>query len=292
MTVKAMRNFFVFCIAFLCVVAASFAQVGIKADNSAPDNSAMLDVQSTTKGMLIPRMTSALRMAIGSPVDGLMVYQTDGVSGVYYYNGSLWQRIGEPDGSETKVTAGANVTVTGTGTLASPYVVNSHVYSVGELLGGGIVFWIDHTGQHGFIVSLTNISQSSTWSNIANMRIGMTAQSTWNGQGNATAIMAQSGHVTSAAKLCDEYSNADYVTGIYTDWYLPAIDQLSLAYDARYTFNRHIEGVSGANIISDTYYWSSTEADYQNAMDYFFNYKAPGTEKPIPTPLWPNPALF
>ncbi|MCX6268724.1 MAG: hypothetical protein NTW16_15455, partial [Bacteroidetes bacterium] len=78
-----MRNLFVFCIAFLWMAIASIAQVGINADNSAPDSSAMLDIKSTTKGMLIPRMTSALRMAIGNPVTGLMVYQTDGASGVY-----------------------------------------------------------------------------------------------------------------------------------------------------------------------------------------------------------------
>jgi hypothetical protein len=38
-----------------------FAQVGINTDNSTPDGSAMLDVKSTTKGMLIPRMTSDQR---------------------------------------------------------------------------------------------------------------------------------------------------------------------------------------------------------------------------------------
>jgi hypothetical protein len=267
-----MRKLFVFCVGLLWMAIASVAQVGINADNSAPDSSAMLDIKSTTKGMLMPRMTSALRMAIGNPVNGLMVYQTDGVSGIYYYNGSGWQRIGESDGSETKVTAGANVTVAGTGTIANPYVINASAHYIGELFGGGIVFWIDSAGQHGLIVSMANISQASTWSNITNARIGSPAQSTWNGQGNSTAIMGQSGHTGSAALLCDVYSNADYGTGIYTDWYLPAIDQLSLAYQARYILNKNIEGVSGTNNISDTYYWSSTEFDSQNAMDYFFNY--------------------
>ncbi|MCX6268837.1 MAG: hypothetical protein NTW16_16045 [Bacteroidetes bacterium] len=201
-----------------------------------------------------------------------MVYQTDGASGVYYYNGSVWQQIGEADGSETKVTAGTAVTITGTGTLVNPYTISASAHYIGELIGGGIVFWIDSTGQHGLIVSLDDISQSSTWSNITNVRIGLPAQSTWNGQGNSNSIMGQSGHTSSAALLCDVYSNADYGTGIYTDWYLPAIDQLSLAYQARYILNKNIAGVSGADIISDTYYWSSTEFDYQNASDYFFNY--------------------
>jgi hypothetical protein len=46
------------------------AQVAINADNSLPDNSAMLDVKSTTQGMLVPRMTIANRDAISSPTTG------------------------------------------------------------------------------------------------------------------------------------------------------------------------------------------------------------------------------
>lgn len=57
---------------------------------AAPASSAMLDVSSTNKGVLIPRMTSAQRTAIAGPVTGLLVYQTDGSAGFYYYTGSSW----------------------------------------------------------------------------------------------------------------------------------------------------------------------------------------------------------
>jgi hypothetical protein len=67
-----------------------FAQVGINTDNSTPDGSAMLDVKSTTKGMLIPRMDSTQRVAIATPATGLLVYQTDGTDGFYFYNGTEW----------------------------------------------------------------------------------------------------------------------------------------------------------------------------------------------------------
>ena len=66
-----------------------FSQVAINNDGSPPDPSAMLDVKSTTRGILIPRMTAAQRGAIASPVNGLMTYQTDGASGFYYYSGSV-----------------------------------------------------------------------------------------------------------------------------------------------------------------------------------------------------------
>ena len=64
------------------------AQVGVGIVS--PDNSAMLDVTSTTKGLLTPRMTANQRTAIGSPATGLIVYQTDGTSGFYYYTGGDW----------------------------------------------------------------------------------------------------------------------------------------------------------------------------------------------------------
>ncbi len=62
----------------------SFAQVAITSDNTAPDNSAMLDVKSTTKGFLAPRMTFAQRDAIASPAAGLLVFCTD--NNAYYSN--------------------------------------------------------------------------------------------------------------------------------------------------------------------------------------------------------------
>ncbi len=71
---------------------ATHAQVAINNDNSTPDNSAMLDVKSTTKGMLLPRMTSAERIAIESPATGLTVYDLSTQS-YWYYNGTAWATI-------------------------------------------------------------------------------------------------------------------------------------------------------------------------------------------------------
>jgi hypothetical protein len=66
--------------------------VGINSSGAAPDNSAMLDVTSTTKGFLMPRMTIAQMIAIPSPVVGLMVYNTD-CNVLQYYNGTMWVRV-------------------------------------------------------------------------------------------------------------------------------------------------------------------------------------------------------
>jgi len=64
------------------------AQVGV--GTTTPDASSILEVQSTTQGMLTPRMTSAQRVAINAPATGLIVYQTDGIAGFYYYTGGAW----------------------------------------------------------------------------------------------------------------------------------------------------------------------------------------------------------
>jgi hypothetical protein len=81
-----MKN--LFCILLLAYSISTYAQVGINADNSSPDPSAMLDVKSTDKGMLMPRMTLAQRNAIVSPANGLMIYQTDNTPGFYYNSGT------------------------------------------------------------------------------------------------------------------------------------------------------------------------------------------------------------
>lgn len=75
-----------------------FAQVGINTDSSQPDGSSLLDVKSTTKGFLPPRMTSTEMYAIPSPAEGLMVYNTI-LKSMCYYDGSDWVITTNRDGS-------------------------------------------------------------------------------------------------------------------------------------------------------------------------------------------------
>ncbi len=64
--------------------------VSVTDDESySPESSAMLDVKSTDKGMLIPRVTTAQRNAISAPAEGLFVYDTD-EKHFYYYDGTNW----------------------------------------------------------------------------------------------------------------------------------------------------------------------------------------------------------
>jgi hypothetical protein len=67
--------------------------VGINDSGAAPNASAMLDVASSNKGMLVPRMNSFLRNLISSPATGLLVYDTN-TNSFWYYDGSGWVEIG------------------------------------------------------------------------------------------------------------------------------------------------------------------------------------------------------
>jgi hypothetical protein len=66
--------------------------VAINADGSIAHSSAMLDIKTTTKGLLIPRMNSSQRTSISSPATGLMVFDTD-TNTFWYYNGTAWSNI-------------------------------------------------------------------------------------------------------------------------------------------------------------------------------------------------------
>jgi len=66
-----------------------FSQVAINTTGTNPDSSAMLDVSSTTKGLLIPRMTQAQIQTIANPADGLMVFDLD-LNKPVFFNGTNW----------------------------------------------------------------------------------------------------------------------------------------------------------------------------------------------------------
>jgi hypothetical protein len=100
--------------AFTFITTKSFAQTVVVTDNSTyvtGQASSVLDVYSVSKGFLAPRMTTAQRIAISAPTEGLLVYQTDGLKGFYYYTNSAWSSL---------IASGAAWSLTGNSGISYP----------------------------------------------------------------------------------------------------------------------------------------------------------------------------
>ena len=91
-----MKSKFISLLALLSLFSIEIKAQSIGINNPTPDASAALDVVSTTKGLLTPRMTKAQRDLIASPATGLLIYQTDDTPGHYVYNGTAWTPLSSP----------------------------------------------------------------------------------------------------------------------------------------------------------------------------------------------------
>lgn len=86
----------------LLISGATYAQnVGI--GTKTPDPSAILDLNSTSKGLLLPRLKESQRNAIPSPKEGLIVYQNDGNKGIYIYQSGRWNNITSLSSTNTRM---------------------------------------------------------------------------------------------------------------------------------------------------------------------------------------------
>ncbi len=89
--------------------------VAINTDGSLPHSSAMLDVKSFTKGILVPRTSSVGRIGIFNPAKGLLVYDTTS-SSFWFYNASAWVQIAGSNGWNLTGNTGINATTNFIGT--------------------------------------------------------------------------------------------------------------------------------------------------------------------------------
>jgi len=225
---------------FFCLLAASFKvsaqSLAVNTDGSIANSTAMLDIKSTTKGFLPPRMSQAQRDAIVTPAAGLIVQCTDcSTIGPYTYNGTQWVSM------------------------------SYKTFKIGDAAFGGIVIFVDESGQHGLVAATVDQSNSIQWQNGGYVFYNkVRTDGITTGLHNTEVIIAALTNVTNyAARSC-----ADYMGGGYGDWYLPSKYELNLMY-----LQKPLLGVfaSGA-------YWSSTEVGANQAWVQIFD---DGSQSPI-----------
>lgn len=143
---------------------ASAQNVAINTDGSTANSSSMLDIKSTTKGVLIPRMTAAQKAAITTPATGLLVYQTDGTSGFYYNSGTpaspVWQYIST--GTAGPQGPAGEIGINYRGAYSSS--VNSYTYRDAVTYSGSYYMYINSTPG---LVGQTPNAYPSTWTLLA-----------------------------------------------------------------------------------------------------------------------------
>ena len=109
--------------------------VGISVDGSDPDSSAMLDIKSTTGGLLIPRMTTAQRDSISNPAQSLLIFNTTTKCYEGYVDGE-WQAIW------CSFTCGGLLTITHTAGTVAPVTKTVTYGTVSTNLSGATKCWI------------------------------------------------------------------------------------------------------------------------------------------------------
>ena len=147
-------------------------------------------------------------------------------------------------------------------------------HTIGELYGGGIVFYVYDGGKHGLIAATSDQSTGIRWYGGSNTNTRARADGVGAGLKNTAIIIANQGSVDGnafAATVCNEYSVTKTVGGItttYGDWYLPSIYELNLMY------TNIGQGALAPNTnigyFAETNYWSSTESDFSLAYSKGF----------------------
>ncbi len=202
----------------------------------------------------------ALHAKTAETVTGTIT-ETDPVYGASVASGITGTDTTNWNNKQDQLVAGTNITIVGNTINATS---GGSTLAIGDSYQGGIIFWLDATGQHGLIAATADQNTGIQWYNGTNRYTGTAGDGLYAGAMNTAMIVAtqmadnQSGSF--AAKVCADYSVT--VGGVtYGDWYLPSKYELNLLYLQKIA----VGGFASA------YYWSSTEYDNNYAWSQAFN---------------------
>lgn len=135
-------------------------------------------------------------------------------------------------------------------------------HQIGDLIEGGIVFYLEPDGKHGLVLSVSDIGPETTWGSTG-QTIG--AESSYDGKGNTEMIVNLAGPGDYAASYCDTLR----LNG-YEDWYLPSADEMHLVIRNRYLINKILDedgNEQSSGLLAATY-WTSSEMEESRACVY------------------------
>ncbi|OBX23683.1 MULTISPECIES: DUF1566 domain-containing protein [Bizionia] len=138
--------------------------------------------------------------------------------------------------------------------------------TIGQYREGGIVIWIDGTGEHGLVCAVEDQSAGIQWYNGSNITTGATDYT--DGSSNTDAIIAAQGPVETdyAAGLARAYSG-----GGYNDWFLPSPAQLEFMDNNKAIINSKSLLHNGTELSAIYYYWSSRETASDTGIIWSFS---------------------
>ncbi|MDA3814220.1 MAG: DUF1566 domain-containing protein [Candidatus Cloacimonetes bacterium] len=245
----------------------------------------MLTVNSTGANPIQWQVNSLILGQLGtngSGAGGLYLYDNGSISTVVTASGNSYFNGGNvgigTDTPPSKLTVAGTIESTSggikfpDGTIQTTAATGSTTYSIGDFAQGGIVFWLDETGQHGLVCAKQDQSSGIRWYAGTYTYTMAKGDGPYSGELNMAIIIANQGNgdgSTYAARICNELQITEGGK-TYGDWYLPAIQELYLMYQNKSTIEATAIA-NGGSAFGNIGYWSSTEVNNGDVWYYVFS---------------------